>query len=356
MDIITYALLKKKIDNITSFSFKGFKKVSFLPITGDPQYIYLLPRNDKNYDEYLWIDNRWEVIGSVDSQIDPSYYYPTIDEEGNLTWTPSQNYLPAVDPVNIKGPAGKSIIGPAGTNGRSIELRTTSEAIEWKLSSQIELKAFYNSLGTKAATYSGDVLTSIGLLNCPNEAVYGKIKTITGYGVNNRGENIANVSCTESELNDCPFLGGFAPAIAEIVLSETKEIRGHMDIAVAQAGLLKLFGDVPVTNVNKIQFWIYFLDANKQPLGEGVYGDGSVLLDLLITERPNDWKTLISLKELQALPLATETQIGGVKLYSTLGAATDGTISQNAITQELNKKVEMQMDADKEILYLNYKN
>ncbi len=54
------------------------------------------------------------------------------------------------------------------------------------------------------------------------------------------------------------------------------------------------------------------------------------------------------------LPLATDTQIGGIKLYNSIGSATDGTMSQAAITKELNKKIEMQVDTERETLYLKY--
>ena len=49
--------------------------------------------------------------GSVE---DGGYYAPSVDNEGNLTWTASKTDMPAVDGANIKGPAGAS-----GTDGKS---------------------------------------------------------------------------------------------------------------------------------------------------------------------------------------------------------------------------------------------
>ena len=43
-----------------------------------------------------------------------------------------------------------------------------------------------------------------------------------------------------------------------------------------------------------------------------------------------------------------------VKLYDGLGNNVDGTISQLAITQEINKKVEMNVDAEKETITFGY--
>ena len=43
---------------------------------------------------------------------DGGYYEPSVDAEGNLSWTASKEDMPAVDTVNIKGPKGDN-----GTNG-----------------------------------------------------------------------------------------------------------------------------------------------------------------------------------------------------------------------------------------------
>lgn len=34
------------------------------------------------------------------------YYKPTVDEEGNLTWTPSEEDMPSAEGANIQGPEG----------------------------------------------------------------------------------------------------------------------------------------------------------------------------------------------------------------------------------------------------------
>lgn len=370
MDIITYALLNKKINDIVSFSFKGFKKVTLLPPIGDSQYIYLLPHGENNYDEYLWVDNRWEMIGSVNTQVDPSYYQPSVDTDGILTWKPSHPSLPPIEPVNIKGPAGRNIIGATGLDGRTIELRRTTETIDWRLNPAIELKAIYNSFGQKAITYVGDILTNIHFLNCPTKAAYGKIKTVTGFGVDKDDKDVANINCSAAGPGNFPYLGDFDPTQAEINLTTTQDMIGTMNLNTAQEGLLKLFKGLPVVKVNKIRLWIYFLDTNKQPLGYGSTGDGGIFLDLILTDRNNEWNTLISLNELKVLPdgqslvfneqgritvaPATETQMGGVKLYDSLGDASDGVITQKTVTSTLNKKVEMQLDATAEKLYLDY--
>ena len=46
---------------------------------------------------------------------DGGYYTPNVDNDGNLTWTPSADNMPAVTGANIKGPRGEA--GPAGVDG-----------------------------------------------------------------------------------------------------------------------------------------------------------------------------------------------------------------------------------------------
>lgn len=54
-----------------------FVPVDRLPETGEKNKIYLVPAKDGTFDEYYWIDDRWEVLGNV--AIDLSNY-PTFDQ------------------------------------------------------------------------------------------------------------------------------------------------------------------------------------------------------------------------------------------------------------------------------------
>lgn len=47
-------------------------------------------------------------IGQLIKGEDGGYYVPAVDEEGNLTWTSSNEEMPAVEGSNIKGPEGNS--------------------------------------------------------------------------------------------------------------------------------------------------------------------------------------------------------------------------------------------------------
>lgn len=52
----------------------------------------------------------------------------------------------------------------------------------------------------------------------------------------------------------------------------------------------------------------------------------------------------------QTIAAATATTAGVLKLYDSLGENTDGTMTQKAITDELNDKVEIATDAENELL------
>jgi hypothetical protein len=50
------------------------------------------------------------------------------------------------------------------------------------------------------------------------------------------------------------------------------------------------------------------------------------------------------------IPTATSTQAGVMKLYDTVGYNTDGTMTQKAITDELDDKVELELKEDEELI------
>lgn len=80
MDWLTYIFSKKytdrKIAAIASAAITP-KVVATLPATGEARFLYLVPQNAQGeqnyYDEYLYIDEKWEMIGTT--KIDLSEYY-----------------------------------------------------------------------------------------------------------------------------------------------------------------------------------------------------------------------------------------------------------------------------------------
>lgn len=86
---------KTEVTNLIDAAKNGrFEKVQELPEEGEPNVIYLVPKNpgetNNVYDEYIWQDNAWEKLGST--EIDLSGYVTTSD----LT-TALQSYVTTAD-------------------------------------------------------------------------------------------------------------------------------------------------------------------------------------------------------------------------------------------------------------------
>lgn len=73
-----FSYVAEKIAEIGSIS---FKMADSLPAAGDTKYIYLVPKtsagSQNSFDEYIWYDAEWELIGSTD--IDLSDYIKSSD-------------------------------------------------------------------------------------------------------------------------------------------------------------------------------------------------------------------------------------------------------------------------------------
>lgn len=62
-----------------------------------------------------------------DSDIKGGYYIPSIDEDGNLSWIPSEEGMPAIEDSNIKGPRGTAGISATHRwNGTSLTISSAS--------------------------------------------------------------------------------------------------------------------------------------------------------------------------------------------------------------------------------------
>lgn len=56
---------------------------------------------------------------------DGGYYTPSVDENGNLTWQPSEEEMPSIPSSNISGP-----VGPMGESGVYVgEVEPTDEEV-----------------------------------------------------------------------------------------------------------------------------------------------------------------------------------------------------------------------------------
>ncbi len=127
-DLVNYYTKLEIDDIITQIKQSSFRIVDDLPLVGEPGVIYLIlnatPQSRNYYDEYIYIDNRWEKIGTT--EIDLSGY--VTDEEltqvlrnyitNNTLNETLRNYYNKAD-VNemMAGKADVSSLAPVATSG-----------------------------------------------------------------------------------------------------------------------------------------------------------------------------------------------------------------------------------------------
>lgn len=96
---------KEEVNNIVSSISSGlFRVVDTLPTTGENYVIYLVPsenpkvKNEK--DEFIWVNSKWEQIGST--AIDLSNYYTKTEVDGKVNVTiDGQTYTTVQDIINM---------------------------------------------------------------------------------------------------------------------------------------------------------------------------------------------------------------------------------------------------------------
>lgn len=105
----TQEQINELIGNISTVS---IQKVNTLPTTGDSNIIYLLPNGDTTeqniYDEYLYINNSWELIGSTEVDLTNYYNKNEIDNmlsnlggDSSITKWTEQDFYPFQMPAGI---------------------------------------------------------------------------------------------------------------------------------------------------------------------------------------------------------------------------------------------------------------
>lgn len=199
---------------------------------------------------------------------------------------------------DLKGSNGKT--GSAGMCARAIELRKGESNIEWRTSNEVEPLVDYTTANPNIPVYKEDIVTKLSFINVPKKAVYAQVKTVTLFGINAEGEDVANVNPSITTMPSgvtFPSLGGFDPSKKEYDISKNKEIEGNMSIQTAIDDMLAQFpSSLKVVDINKIQLWVSFLDADKKELCQILV---KFLVQKDITRSVNvDWTELVSLSEI----------------------------------------------------------
>ena len=96
---LTQFYTKEEVDALISAIETGsFVKVEELPSEGNPKDIYLLPKQDGGFYEYICIDGEWDLLGDTD--IDLSDYYTK--EEVNTELEDKQDKLTQGENITIQ--------------------------------------------------------------------------------------------------------------------------------------------------------------------------------------------------------------------------------------------------------------
>lgn len=168
----------------------------------------------------------------------------------------------------LVGPQGQT--GTPGLDGREIEIRKHEGNIEWRYAPRIASIADFKSNSTESYVNKEDTVTKVRLANVSPNAKYAQIKTVTLFGADDEGNAIANANPSYNiapENITFPYLSGFDPTKGEISISNINEIEGNMVIkTVIEEGLESFKGIDKVTQINKIQLWVYLLDENKEEI------------------------------------------------------------------------------------------
>ena len=201
---------------------------------------------------------------------------------------------------SLKG--AKGLTGKNGLTGRSIELRKGESGIEWRPSPNISTDAFFGSSGSAMTIYPSDTIEKVTFLGFGPKVKYAQIKTISVFGTDAAGKTYSanpSVLTAPSHVNfEC--LAGFDPTTSgEIDLTKNNSLVGNLTIKEFLTSGLTLFSGVAeITKITRITFWVYYMNAEKENLGE-------VLLDYFIDEESErgvgneGWKELVSLEEIK---------------------------------------------------------
>lgn len=143
----------------------------------------------------------------------------------------------------------------------------------------------------------------------------------------------------------------FVPAKGEVCLVDT-----------ARQGLQAVIGD-GVTKFGELEYTFsnfekgYFIDGKfyKDSLGENEISGQELKIyydynsSAILHYQDGEFITIT-----QKIPTASASAPGVMKLYSTIGQNEDGTMTQKAITDELNEKFEIELEPEQElIIFIN---
>ena len=153
----------------------------------------------------------------------------------------------------------------------------------------------------------------------------------------------------DNDYNYAKIKDTFIPANGEICLVDT----AHNGLQAVCGDGVSTFGQLEFIGESFIQgFYDYVTEkfySDKLLQKEVKKQENIIYLDI-DTSQLYYWTGEVFKQIELNLPTASETVLGVLKLYNTVGDNTDGTMTQKAITEELDTKVELSLKEDEELV------
>ena len=195
---------------IGSITTINFKVVDSLPGTGENNLIYLVPssKQEENNvkDEYIWVDNSWELIGST--KIDLSNYY-TRDEVNStfalkteLAWdtiTGKPVWIGSSKPTYTWSEINEKPTTLSGYGIKDAYIKNGTIVLGSNNITPLTSSNYSGTLDSRYVKKSGDTMT--GALTVPSLAVSGSTATVSGNKVWHAG-NDGSGSGLDADLLD----------------------------------------------------------------------------------------------------------------------------------------------------------
>lgn len=209
--------VKSAIESLAAISM--FKVVEALPQTGETNIIYIVKPAGKTegpYEEYIWVDNKWEKIGDTDIQLE-NYYKKSEVGEGFSETSTVKAYIDAVkntgDAVDATSGDGHVTVYLTGTVGHHGLKVSTSD---------IASKSALSALTTRVDTAESDI-----------DAVETKLAGIDGTTVKNYVDTAddlldTRLDAVEAKLEGLPS-GKTVEELIEAEETRAKGVEGDLD-------------------------------------------------------------------------------------------------------------------------------
>lgn len=150
----------------------------------------------------------------------------------------------------------------------------------------------------------------------------------------------------------------FIPASGEVVLVDVANqgLRAKVGDGATPYGQLQ-YADEDIRNMVQFGYYdngIFYRDPTKQTISTAMIN--KIYIDKITSQIYHyDGISYVKINGGNgAVPSATSEQAGIVKLYSTIGQNTDGTMTQKSITDELDLRCKTSIDTDKELLIFTF--